>query len=183
MDSNNTIVPGFDDEQNDDLKISLQKIPTVKNGCLVTLTGIIDTYNSSFFQNQITKVITAGYINIIFKCTFLDYIASTGLGNFTNILKIIRSVGGDFVISDIQPKIEEYFTLLGFSQFFVLRQNTQLAIDYFINKDRPGGAIFPKLSTCPVCKKTLKLEKACKVMCPSCSYILIITDTGDVIRN
>ena len=55
MDSNNTIVPGFDDEQNDDLKISLQKIPTIKNGCLVTLTGIIDTTILPFFKTKSQK--------------------------------------------------------------------------------------------------------------------------------
>ena len=107
MADNNSIVANFDDEKNDDLQITLETIPTIESGCLITLKGMIDTYNSSFFQSQITKVITAGYINIVFKCTYLDYIASTGLGNFTNLRKLIKAVNGDFVIADVQPKIEE----------------------------------------------------------------------------
>lgn len=181
MEENNSIVPGFDDEKNDDLTIKLEKIPTIQNGCLVSLSGIIDTYNSSYFQSKITKLITAGYINIIFKCTYLNYIASTGLGIFTNLLKLIRAVNGDFVIADIQPKIEEYFTLLGFSQFFNLKTSVVEAVDYFLKKADPTNSIFPKLGNCPYCKKMLKFEKPTKVLCPSCSSIVIIKEDGNAV--
>ena len=46
MDSNNSIVAGFDNEKDDSLKITLHKIPNVANGCAVVLEGYIDTYNS-----------------------------------------------------------------------------------------------------------------------------------------
>ena len=53
--SNNNIVPGFDDERDDSLKISLEKIDAVPNGLGIYLNGYIDTYNSNFFQKKITK--------------------------------------------------------------------------------------------------------------------------------
>ena len=46
--TNNDIVPGFDDEKDESLKIKLQKVNEVE-GCLVLyLTGYIDTYNSNY---------------------------------------------------------------------------------------------------------------------------------------
>ena len=67
MESNNSIVSGFDNDKDDSLKITLHKIPGVENSCMVVLEGYIDTYNSSFFQKQLTKVIGAGYFNLLFN--------------------------------------------------------------------------------------------------------------------
>ena len=53
MANNNDLVPGFNDERDDSLKISLDKIPDVDKGLIVYLNGYIDTYNSSFFQKRI----------------------------------------------------------------------------------------------------------------------------------
>ena len=72
MTSNNNIVPGFDEERDDSLKISLEKIDSVQNGLRIYLNGYIDTYNSNFFQKKITKVVEAGYINLIFNCSALN---------------------------------------------------------------------------------------------------------------
>ena len=101
--------------------------------------------------------------------------------NFTNLLKLIRAVNGDFVIADIQPKIEEYFSLLGFSQFFNLKPSVVEAVDYFLKKADPANSIFPKLGNCPYCKKMLRFEKPTKVLCPSCSSIVIIKEDGNAV--
>jgi len=65
--TNNDIVPGFDDEKDESLKIKLQKVGDVE-GCLVLfLTGYIDTYNSNYFQKRIAKAIETGYTKLIFN--------------------------------------------------------------------------------------------------------------------
>ena len=43
MPNNNDIVPGFDDEKDDSLKIRLQKVDPVENCLALFLTGYIDT--------------------------------------------------------------------------------------------------------------------------------------------
>ena len=63
---NNNIIPGFDEEKDDSLKISLDKVSDLPNCIRIYLNGYIDTYNSNFFQKKIAKVIEAGFINIIF---------------------------------------------------------------------------------------------------------------------
>ena len=52
---NNDLVPGFNDEKDDSLKIQLDKIEDVENCLMVILNGYIDTYNSVYFQKQIGK--------------------------------------------------------------------------------------------------------------------------------
>jgi anti-anti-sigma factor len=87
--NNNDIVPGFDDEKDDSLKIRLQKVDEV-DGCLVLyLTGYIDTYNSNFFQKRITKAVEQNYTRLIFNCGGLNYVSSTGIGSFTAFLKAV----------------------------------------------------------------------------------------------
>ena len=109
MNNNNTIVPGFDDENDDSLKISLEKIDSVPSGLRIYLSGYIDTYNSSFFQKKIAKVVDSGFINLIFNCSALSYVSSTGIGSFTSFLKMIKPKGGDIVLLEIQPKVYEVF--------------------------------------------------------------------------
>ena len=48
--SNNEIVPGFDEEKDSSLKISLEKVENKENTILIILNGYIDTYNSVYFQ-------------------------------------------------------------------------------------------------------------------------------------
>ena len=118
--SNNEIVPGFDDEKDDSLKIRLQKIADTE-GCLVLyLTGYIDTYNSNYFQKRVNKAIEGGFIKLIFHCSGLNYVSSTGIGSFTAFLKQVKPRGGDLVLLEIQPKV--YFLVYLCSSAFIRGQ-------------------------------------------------------------
>ena len=125
MDANNNLVPGFNDEKEDSLKITLQKVDQVRNGIILYLNGYIDTYNSSFFQKRVAKVVDAGYKNLIFNCAALNYVSSTGIGSFTAFLKMVKPSGGDIVLLEIQSKVYEVFQLLGFSQFFNIKGSAE----------------------------------------------------------
>ena len=149
--NNNSIIPGFDEEKDDSLKIRLEKIDDI-DGCIVLfLNGYIDTYNSSFFQKRVSKVVEAGFIRLIFNCGALNYVSSTGIGSFTAFLKTVKPKGGDVVLLEIQPKVYEVFQLLGFSQFFNIKDSLADSIDFF----RTSGVeikseIFPKIFSCPI---------------------------------
>lgn len=179
--SNNDIVPGFDDERDDSLKIRLQKIEDTQ-GCLVLyLTGYIDTYNSNYFQKRVTKAIEAGFIRLVFHCSGLNYVSSTGIGSFTAFLKAVKPRGGDLVLLEIQPKVYEVFQLLGFSQFFNIKENLDEAVSFFAAKGEEGkGTVFPKIFKCPICSKKLKASKSGRFRCSECKTILAIDPTGNV---
>lgn len=181
MENNNTIVPGFDNEKDDSLTISLRKADSINKGIFIYLSGYIDTYNSSFFQKQMTKVIEAGFINLVFNCSSLNYVSSTGIGSFTVFLKVVRPKGGDIVLLEIQPKVYEVFQLLGFSQFFNIKSSADEAIAFFSN----GGGVsenstFPLVISCPVCNKKLRATKSGRFRCSGCRSILAINAAGEV---
>ena len=179
--SNNEIVPGFDEEKDESLKIRLQKIDSVE-GCLVLyLTGYIDTYNSNFFQKRVNRAVEAGYTKLIFHCSGLNYVSSTGIGSFTAFLKAVKPRGGDLVLLEIQPKVYEVFQLLGSSEFLIIKDNLDEAVEFF----KKGGVateseVFPKIFKCPICSKKLKATKAGRFRCSECKTILAIDNSGQV---
>ncbi len=178
---NNDIVPGFDIEKDDSLKIRLQKIDSVK-GCIVLyLTGYIDTYNSNLFQKRVSKAIDAGFTKLIFHCGSLNYVSSTGIGSFTHFLKAVKPRSGDLVLLEIQPKVYEVFQLLGFSQFFNIKDSLDEAVAFFgAEGSAASDDIFPKIFRCPICSKKLKATRAGRFRCSECKTILAIDNSGQV---
>lgn len=180
MSSNNNLIPGFNDEKDDSLKILLEKVTAIDNCIVLYLNGYIDTYNSSFFQKRIAKVVEAGYVNLVFNCSALNYVSSTGIGSFTAFLKMVKPKGGDVVLLEIQSKVYEVFQLLGFSQFFNIKDTIEDAIHFFKRDTRTTDGLFPKIFACPVCSKKLKAVKAGRFRCSECKTILAIDNQGQV---
>ena len=129
--TNNDIVNGFDDEKDESLKIKLQKVNEVEACLVLYLTGYIDTYNSNNFQKRIQRAVESGFIRLVFHCGGLNYVSSTGIGSFTAFVKTVKPKGGDVVLFGIQPKVYEVFQMLGFSQFFNIKDNLDESINFF----------------------------------------------------
>ncbi len=179
--NNNDIVPGFDEEKDESLKIRLQKVDSAE-GCLILyLTGYIDTYNSNFFQKRVNRAVEGGFIRLIFHCSGLNYVSSTGIGSFTAFLKAVKPRGGDLVLLEIQPKVYEVFQLLGFSQFFNIKDSLDEAVDFFSKGAvKVESDLFPKIFKCPICSKKLKATKPGRFRCSECKTILAIDNSGQV---
>ena len=179
--NNNDLVSGFNDEKDDSLKISLEKVDAVDNAILVILNGYIDTYNSVYFQKQVNKIVGNGFVNIVFNCSNLNYVSSTGIGSFTAFLKLVKPKNGDIVLLNIQPKVYEVFQLLGFSHFFNIKETIEDAINHFKQDSNPAGAsVFPKIFSCPVCSRKLKATRQGRFKCSACKAILAIDQNGNV---
>lgn len=180
MVNSNNLVPGFNEEKDDSLKISLEKVDAIPNGLCIYLNGYIDTYNSNFFQKKISKVVEAGFINLVFNCSSLNYVSSTGIGSFTAFLKMVKPKGGDIVLLEIQPKVYEVFQLLGFSQFFNIKDTMEDSISFFKNGAPVVNSVFPKVFACPVCNKRLRATRSGRFRCSECKSILAIDGQGTV---
>lgn len=178
---NDDIVPGFDDERDDSVRIRLQKIDDIQ-GCLVlSLTGYVDTYTCANFQARVGRAIEAGFTRLIFCLDGLNYLSSSGIGAFTYFLKVLRQRGGDLVLLDVQPKVYEIIQLLGFSQYFAIRESLDEAVSFFATQGREGaGMPFPRLFRCPICSRRLKAARAGRFRCPECTTILALAETGAV---
>jgi anti-anti-sigma factor len=179
--SNNDIIPGFDDEKDDSLKIKIRYIEDVARCLMLSLTGYIDTYNSAFFQKRVQKAIEAGFNRLVFNCGGLNYVSSTGIGSFTTFLKTVKPQGGDIVMLEVQPKVYEVFQLLGFSQFFNVKENLDEAINHFFTDHvEVQVSVFPVVVSCPLCGKKLKAVKSGRFRCSECKSVLAIDKTGHV---
>lgn len=179
--NNNDIVPGFDDEKDESLKIRLQKIDGAEGCVVLYLTGYIDTYNSNFFQKRVNKAIEAGFNKLIFHCGSLNYVSSTGIGSFTGFLKAVRPKNGDLVLLEIQPKVYEVFQLLGFSSFFNIKESLDEAVAFFTKGSEPDtNSIFPRIFKCPICATKLKASKTGRFRCSNCKTILAIDNSGQI---
>jgi len=177
--TNNEIISQFDSDKDENLKIKLQKVPSVENCLILNLSGYIDTYNSNFFQRQVQRAIEEGFNRLIFNCSGLNYVSSTGIGSFTAFLKAVKPQGGDVVLLEIQQKVYEVFQLLGFSQFFNIKDTLDSAIGFFSgDPNEQDPEIFPKIFPCPLCSKNLKAVKPGRFRCSECKSILSINNEG-----
>lgn len=179
--NNNDIVPGFDEEKDESLRIKLQRVDGIADALVLYLSGYIDTYNSNFFQKRINRAVEAGYHKLIFNCSGLTYVSSTGIGSFTAFLKAVKPRGGDIVLLEIQPRVYEVFQLLGFSQFFTIRDSLDDAVQYFQKSAaKPSAQVFPRTFKCPVCSVRLRAGRSGRFRCSKCRTILAIDQSGQV---
>ena len=180
--TNNDIVNGFDDEKDESLKINLEKANGVEDCLVLYLTGYIDTYNSNYFQKRVQKAIDSGFMRLIFHCGGLNYVSSTGIGSFTAFLKAVKPRGGDLVLLEIQPKVYEVFQLLGFSQFFNIKNSLEDSVSFFQEGTvaESSSSLFPKIFGCPICSKKLKAVKPGRFRCSECKSIIAIDNVAQV---
>ena len=119
-------------------------------------------------------------MNLIFNCSNLNYVSSTGIGSFTSFLKLVKAKNGDIVLLNIQSKVYEVFQLLGFSQFFNIKEGIEDAIQHFNEVPVAEVSVFPKVFSCPVCSRKLKASKSGRFRCSDCKAILAIDQKGSV---
>ncbi|MBO5137060.1 MAG: STAS domain-containing protein [Spirochaetaceae bacterium] len=178
--SNDDLVSGFDSSQDESLKIVLSNDEGISEGLVIQLIGYIDTYNSPFFQEQLSKVIEAGYINLVFNCENLNYVSSTGIGVFSFLLKTLKSKAGDIVLYGLQTTVSEVFQLLGFSQLFNIKTSFEEAKAYFHKEQQSSVSVFPKVFSCPVCSKRLRASCAGRFRCSECKSVIAVDGHGQV---
>lgn len=174
---NNEIINGFDNEHDDSLQIDLEK---VDDTCLILhLKGYIDTYNSLFFQSHVSKAIASGFVYLLFDCENLTYVSSTGIGAFSIFLKTVKPRGGDTILVALKEKVYEVFHLLGFSNFFTIRDTISEAIACAHGENASTEAnVFPAIRPCPVCKHQLKLSRPGRYRCICCKTILAVNNAA-----
>lgn len=177
---NDDLVSGFDSARDDNLIMSLQSFPDLRDSLLVCLTGYIDTYNSPFFQDQLAKIVKSGFYNLIFDCTKLKYVSSTGIGVFSSLLKTLKTQGGDVMFFGLKQSALEVFQLLGFSQLFKMKANLEEALAFIKQGVQSTLSIFPKEFICPVCSKRLRTSCAGRFRCSECKTILTVNAQGEV---
>jgi anti-anti-sigma factor len=171
--SNNEIVPGFNDEINENLRITLQTVPELLDGLVLNLVGSIDTYNSMSFYEQMSRLIEAGYTQLFFHCGELEHISSTGIGSLTALLKTVKAKSGAMTFFEMGQELRDMLGLLGFGEVFTVADGLSdaLGLEYV-------SSCFPCNCVCPSCDEQARAEKPGRFRCGACGAVITIDILG-----
>ena len=180
MEDNIVVIPNFNDRWDKDLRLTLSRDAEMRNVLHVFLTGRIDTYNSEFFQGRLDKILEYGFVKLVFRCSSLEYVSSSGLGAFVAAHQKFVQKGGLFVFTDLQPKVLEVFQLLGFNRLFCIANDTVDA-GYFLRSEGDAKkTVFPLSFQCPICERRLQAKKSGRFRCSNCKSVISVADDGRV---
>lgn len=89
-----------------------------ENFTVLKIVGRIDTIHSSVLESEVSQLFDNGETNLIFNCSEVDYISSSGLRVFLVAQKKAISIQGKLFLCNMQPPIQEIFRISGFSNLF-----------------------------------------------------------------
>jgi anti-sigma B factor antagonist len=90
-------------------------------GMTAILNGRLDTPAAVKAQQEIGPLLENADKEIIFDCTNLEYISSSGLRLFLTIRKEASVKGGKIIIENINDEIRKVFMMTGFFNLFEIR--------------------------------------------------------------
>lgn len=142
---------------------------------LITIKGVIDTYNSAEFMKGVFKFCEIDERKIlVISIKEVNYMSSTGIGAFVQINKYCREKNIVLHIMGMQKNVEEVFALLGFRSFFnfITELND-------IKAEKIERSKFPTKIQCPHCNATLNGTKTGMFRCKQCQGVFRITVESD----
>jgi anti-anti-sigma factor len=107
------------------------KIKKEKKGdfSILKINGRIDTIHSSALEDEVSQLFDSGEKNLIFNCSEMNYISSSGLRVFLVAQKKVISLNGKLHLCEMQPAIQEIFRISGFSNLFKIFDTQEKALE------------------------------------------------------
>ena len=96
-------------------------IKGVDVGMYAIVNGRMDTSAAVKAQEEIGPLLENADKEIVFDCTNLEYISSSGLRLFLTIRKEASVKGGKVIIENINDEIRKVFMMTGFFNLFEIR--------------------------------------------------------------
>lgn len=88
---------------------------------VVSLAGEMDTAAALEMEENLKTLCDKKVKEIVFDCTDLEYIASSGLRILLSILKSAKANGGNVVLQHVNEDIKDVFQLTGFINIFTIK--------------------------------------------------------------
>ena len=85
---------------------------------VAALSGDLDNVASSQAEKGLAPVFERTDCDVVFDCTELNYISSSGLRILLNVFKHARSNGHAAILRGMEDEVKEAFELSGFLQLF-----------------------------------------------------------------
>lgn len=93
------------------------QIERLENSVLATLNGCLDTDAALHAEVELMGIEPT---DITLDCTAVDYIASSGLRMFLQLVKKARSAGKKITIRGAQPPVMEILKVTHFDKMFII---------------------------------------------------------------
>lgn len=93
------------------------QIENLENSVFVTLNGSLDTDAAMLAEPQLLDIAST---DITLDCTAVDYITSSGLRLFLQLVKKVRSVGKKVTLRGVQPSVMEILKVTHFDKLFTI---------------------------------------------------------------
>ena len=90
----------------------------IGNFSIIKIKGRIDTVHSGDLEKEVNHMFDNGEQNLIFNCSGMNYISSSGLRVFLVAQKKAKAINGKLFLCEMQPAIQEIFRISGFSNLF-----------------------------------------------------------------
>jgi len=105
------------------------KLSSPKAGVvLISPRGSFDMSGTHYIQAAFKNILDEGYNNVILDMAGVNYASSMGIGAITELLKNVSKKGGKLILLDIQPKVLDVFSLLGFTSFLTIANSLDDAV-------------------------------------------------------
>ena len=90
-----------------------------EDGNLVAvLEGRLDTAAAAVTEKDLQPLYDCEGKNIVFDCTKLEFISSSGLRLFLGVLKAAKPKGSKVTITGMSNELKDVFTITGFTSLF-----------------------------------------------------------------
>jgi len=96
---------------------------------VLKIKGRIDTIHSTDLEAEVNRIFDSGEKNLIFNCSEMNYISSSGLRVLLVVQKKAISIQGKLYLSNMQPAIKEIFVISGFSNLFKIFDTQEEALE------------------------------------------------------
>jgi anti-anti-sigma factor len=90
----------------------------IGNFSVLKIKGRIDTIHSTELEAEVNRIFDSGEKNLLFNCSEMNYISSSGLRVFLVVQKKAILLSGKLYLCNMQPAIKEIFAISGFSNLF-----------------------------------------------------------------
>lgn len=90
------------------------------NEIIVSIAGRVDTVTSSDLENSVSEVWNTPSATLVFDCSKMEYISSSGLRVVLKAHKNITASSGKFILRNLNSDVRSVIDLTGFSRILTI---------------------------------------------------------------
>jgi anti-sigma B factor antagonist len=95
----------------------------------VALVGRLDASNAQTLKERLEQLIDGGISYLVVDLAQVPFIDSAGLAALVSALKATRRVGGNVMLSGVQPQARTVFSLTMLDQVFAIHPSIEAALE------------------------------------------------------